>query len=162
MVILLVQISSGKRYDRLASIKELLEPHVCEAIDGLPFTTEGYERAKNILKANYGKTSENVRAYVDNINALPIVHGSRPSKIHQFCQTLNFNVQSLETLGKVSDCLSMVRGVPNKLPGIKPELVSNKVGWQDWGFGELLQALEEWKEIHPLKLTTKICRHNLA
>ena len=45
----------------------------------------------------------------------------------------------------------MVRGVLDKLPGIKAELVSNKVGWQDWGFGELLHALEEWKEIHPLE-----------
>ena len=140
---------------KFSHLKELLEPHVCEAIDGLPFTTEGYERAKNILKSNYGKTSEIVRAYVDNINALPIVHGSHPSKIHQFCQTLNYNVQSLETLGKVSDCLSMVRGVLDKLPGIKPELVSNKVGWQYWGFGELLQALEEWKEIHPLETNQK-------
>ena len=49
----------------------------------------------------------------------------------------------------------MVRGVLDKLPGIKPELVSNKVGWQDWGFGELLQALEEWKEIHPLETNHK-------
>ena len=52
---------------KFSHLKELLEPHVCEAIDGLPFTTEGYERAKNILKSNYGKTSEIVRAYVDNI-----------------------------------------------------------------------------------------------
>ena len=140
---------------KFSHLKELLEPYVCEAIDGLPFTTEGYERAKNILKSNYGKTSEIVGAYVDNINALPVVHGSHPSKIHQFCQTLNYNVQSLETLGKASDCLSMVRGVLDKLPGIKPELVSNKVGWQDWGFGELLQALEEWKEIHPLETNQK-------
>ena len=89
---------------------------------------------------------------MDNINALPTVHRSQPSKIHQFCQTLKYNVQSLETLGKLSDCLSMVRGVLDKLPGIKAEIVSNKMGWQDWGFGELLQALEEWKEVHPLEM----------
>ena len=85
---------------KFSYLKESLEPHVCEAIDGLPFTTEGYESAKNILKSNYGKTSEIVRAYVDNINALPIVYGSHPSKIHQFCVTLNYNVQSLEILFK--------------------------------------------------------------
>jgi len=34
-------------------LKELLEPHVRSSIDGLPFTTEGYERAKNILKTKY-------------------------------------------------------------------------------------------------------------
>ena len=41
----------------------------------------------------------------------------------------------------------MVRGVLGKLPGIKAQLVS-KTG----GFGELLQALEEWKEVHPLEM----------
>ena len=31
-------------------LKELLEPKIREDIDGLPFSTEGYQRAKNILK----------------------------------------------------------------------------------------------------------------
>ncbi|RMX40965.1 hypothetical protein pdam_00014870, partial [Pocillopora damicornis] len=140
---------------KFAHLKELPERNVCESIDGLPFTSEGYQRAKNILTSNYGKISEIVRAYIDNLNALPVITGSQPSKIHKFCQTLNYNVQSLETLGKLSSCFSMVRGVLDKLPGIKAELVSGKVGWQDWGFTELIRALEEWKAIHPLELAEK-------
>ena len=128
---------------KFAHLKELLESDVCESIDGLPFSPEGYERAKNILKSNYGKTSEIVRAYIDNINGLPVVTGCIPNEIHKFCQTLNYNVQSLETLGKLSGCLFMVRGVLDKLPDIKADLVSGKPGWQDWGFGDLMQALEE-------------------
>ena len=85
---------------KFAHLKELLESDVCESIDGLPFSPEGYERAKNILKSNYGKTSEIVRAYIDNINGLPVVTGCIPNEIHRFCQTLNYNVQSLETLGR--------------------------------------------------------------
>ena len=53
--------------------------------------------------------------------------------IHEF-----INVQSLETMGKLSQCLSMVRDVLEKLHGIKVELVANQVGWQDWEFNELL------------------------
>lgn len=136
---------------KFAHLKELLESDVCESIDGLPFSPEGYERAKNILKSNYGKTSEIVRAYIDNINGLPVVTGCIPNEIHKFCQTLNYNVQSLETLGKLSGCLFMVRGVLDKLPDIKADLVSGKPGWQDWGFGDLMQALEEWKAIHPME-----------
>ena len=90
--------------------QEFLESNVCEAIDGLPFNSEGYERAKNILKSNYGKTSEIVRAYIDNINALPVISGSKPNEIHKFWQTLNYNVQALETLGKLSGCLSLCVG----------------------------------------------------
>ena len=96
---------------KFAHLKELLRTDVCEEIDGLPFTTEGYERAKNILESNHGKTSEIIRSYTDNIQNLPVVNGANPAKIHKFCQTLTYNVQSLETLGKLSDCLSMVRRV---------------------------------------------------
>ena len=45
----------------------------------------------------------------------------------------------------------MVRGVLDKLPEIKADLVSGKPGWQDWAFGDLMQALEEWKAIHPME-----------
>ena len=141
---------------KFAHLKELLESKVCGSIDGLPFTSEGYQRAKNILTSNYGKMSEIVRAYIDNLNALPVITGSQPSKIHNCCQTLNYNVPSLEMLGKLLSCLSMVRGVLDKRPGIKAELVSGKVGWQDLGFTGLIGALEERKAIHPLELAEKI------
>ena len=109
-----------------------------------------------MLTSNYGKTSEIVRAYIDNLNALPVITGSQPSRIHKFCQTLNYNVESLETLGKLLSCLSLVRGILDKLPGIKAELVSGKVGWQDWRFSELMGALREWKAIHLLELAEKV------
>ena len=136
---------------KFSYLKELLEPKVCNEIDGLPFTTEGYARAKNILKTNHGNTSEIVKAYITNIQELPTITGRKINMIHEFIKTLNYNVQSLETLGKLSQCLSMVRGILEKLPGIKAELVTNQVGWQDWGFTELLGALENWKAIHPLE-----------
>ena len=136
---------------KFSYLKELLEPKVCNEIDGLPFTTEGYARAKNILKTNHGNTSEIVRAYITNIQELPTITGRKINMIHEFIKTLNYNVQSLETLGKLSQCLSMVRGILEKLPGIKAELVTNQVGWQDWGFTELLGALENCKAIHPLE-----------
>ena len=43
---------------KFAYLKDLLEPKVRAGIDGLPFSSEGYERAKNILRNKYGKTSE--------------------------------------------------------------------------------------------------------
>ena len=94
-----------------------------------------------------------MRGYIDNINALPVVSGSQPNDIHKFWQTLNYNVQSLETLGKLSGCLSMVHGVLDKLPGIKADFVNGKPGWQDWGFTELMRSLEEWKAIHPMEVS---------
>ena len=47
---------------KFAYLKELVDAKVRAEIDGLPFTTEAYERAKNILISEYGKTREIVNA----------------------------------------------------------------------------------------------------
>ena len=48
----------------------LLGPKVKTAVEALPFTAEGYNRAKSILLGNYGKESEITKAYVKEIMAL--------------------------------------------------------------------------------------------
>ena len=135
---------------KFAYLKELLEPKVREGVDGLQFTTEGYKRAKNILKTEYGKVSEIVNTYIENIMALPVVVGSQPSKVHEFYHKLSYNVQSLESLGKLSECWGLVRSVLNKLKGIKADLVRGQTEWQTLGFPELVKALQTWKDIHPI------------
>lgn len=57
-------------------LKELVDPKIRTEIDGLPFSSEGYERAKNILIRKYGQTSEVVNAYVENIMSLPTIGGT--------------------------------------------------------------------------------------
>ena len=128
---------------------ELLEPKVREGVDGLQFTTEGYERAKNILKTEYGKVSEIVNTYIENIMALPVVVGSQPSKVHEFYHKLSYNVQSLESLGKLSECWGLVRSVLNKLKGIKADLVRGQTEWQTWGFPELVKSFTNLERYPP-------------
>ena len=120
---------------KFAYLKELVEPRVRKGIDGLPFTFEGYERAKNTLQTNYGQTSEIINTHVENIQGLPVISGTHPTKIHDFFETLLYNVQSLETLGKTSDYKALVRGVLTKLPGIKAALRSSgETGLENVGF----------------------------
>ena len=133
-------------------LKELVEPRVRKGIDGLPFTSEGYERAKNIPQTNYDQTNEIINAYVENIRGLPVISGTHPAKIHDFFETLLYNVQSHETLGKTSDCKALVREALNKLSGIEAELVQGKPDWKTWDFTQLINALREWKEIHPREI----------
>ena len=108
------------------SLKELVDPKVRSTIDGLPFTTEGYERAKNILKTKYGDDSEIVNAYIQNIMYLPVIRGTNAGKIHDFYAKLLFNVQSLETLGKLREVNGYVRMCLDKLEGIRGDLVRTK------------------------------------
>ena len=60
-------------------LRSLLEPKVWATIEGLPFTKEGNERAKHILKTKYRKESEIVNANVTNIMSLPVIYGSNPN-----------------------------------------------------------------------------------
>ena len=87
------------------------------SIDGLPFTTEGYERAKNILKTKFGKESEIVNAYVSSIMSLPVFYGEIPNKLSQFSEKLCSSVQALETMGKLGEGNGYVGMTLNKLGG---------------------------------------------
>ena len=48
---------------KFSYLKDLLVPRVRATVDGLPFTSEGYVRAKNILKTKYGRPSEVANAH---------------------------------------------------------------------------------------------------
>ena len=90
-------------------LKDIVDPKTRKEIDGLPFSSEGYERAKHILKRKCGKPSEVVNASVENIMSLPTINGSQPNKIHEFYEKLLFHVQSLETMGKLQEVNGYVR-----------------------------------------------------
>ena len=136
---------------KFSYLKELLEPKLRTAIDGLPLTMEGYERAKNILKTKYGKPTEIVNAYVQTIMSLPIIHGAQPTKIHEFYEKLVYSVQSLKTLGKVREVNGYTRMTLDKLEGVRGDLVCTDEDWQEWNFPQLIKALQQWTERNPLK-----------
>ena len=62
---------------KFSYLRELVELKVRNLIDGLPFTDEGYTKAKDLLIRRYGNTSEVVGAYVRNILELPTVKERR-------------------------------------------------------------------------------------
>ena len=133
----------------------MLEPKVRLLVDGLPFNTEGYTRAKNILTSRYGKVSEVVNAHVQAIMVLPIVHGSNPIGIHEFYEKLLTHVQSLETIGKLNTIEGYVRSNLVKLPQIRSDLVRLDGEWQQWHFPKLRDALKQWVERKPVTETGK-------
>ena len=126
---------------KFSYLNELLEPKVRTAIEGLPFTTKGYERAKNILKTKYGKESEIVNAHLINIMSPPVIYGSNPNKILEFYQMLSPNLQALETMGRIKEVNGYVSMTLDKLDGIRGDLVRTDDNRQDWEFPHLLEAL---------------------
>ena len=74
--------------------RELLDSKVKRTIEGLPFTAEGYNRAKSILDEKYGKESEIVKAHSREILELPSVQGANPKKISEFSEKLAYYVHT--------------------------------------------------------------------
>ena len=137
---------------KFSYLKELLLPKVRVHIEGLPLTTEGYERAKHILKSIYGKSSEVINAYVQNQTSLPVIKGANPSKVHDFHTKLLTSVQALESMGKLSEVNGFSRATLDKLEGIKSDIVRTDDSWQNWGFPQLVEALRRWTERKPIPL----------
>ena len=135
---------------KFSYLKELLVPGVRASVDGLPFTTECYERAKTLLQTKYGKPSEVTNAHMQRVIGLPTVYGTQPAKIHDFYGKLSSHIQVLETMGKVKEIGGFVRVKLDKLPGVRADLVRLDDIWQEWGFRELIESLRKWCDRNPI------------
>ncbi len=112
-----------------------LGPNVKHRVEALPFTVEGYNRAKSILADQYGKNSQIVKAYIKEIMNLPHISGANPKKIAEFSENL---VQ-----GNVSMTL-------DKLPAIRGDLVRDDPDWENWDFVKLAEAIKQWTKRNPV------------
>ena len=65
-------------------LKEVLEKHGRNNIQGLPLTDDGYDNAKATLEAEYGHPADIMNAYVKNIMELPVITGLNPRKVKEF------------------------------------------------------------------------------
>ena len=66
---------------KFAYLRELLDAKVRWTVEALPFTAEGYNRAKSILEDKYGNEAEIVKAYTQEILNLPTISNANPKKI---------------------------------------------------------------------------------
>ena len=69
---------------KFSHLKEFLFPQVHKIIDGLPFPSDGYYRAKTVPLAKFGKPTVVANAHVKYATSLPVVLGTHPNRIHDF------------------------------------------------------------------------------
>ena len=65
-----IEKSSIPPVTKFACLRELLVPNVRKMVEALPFTPEGYNRAKSLLKDKFSKESEIVKVYTCKILGL--------------------------------------------------------------------------------------------
>ena len=128
---------------------ELLEPSVKRVVEALPFTPEGYNRVKSILKDRFGKESEIEKAYVKEILELPHITSPSPKKIGEFYEKLSYSGQALETMKRLDQVSGNVSMTLDKLPAIRGDLVRTDPDWETWDFLKLTEALRQWVRRNP-------------
>ena len=122
----------------------LLGPKVKTAVEALPFTAEGYKRAKSILLSNHGKESEITKVFVKEIMALPVITSANPRRISEFSEKLTYSVQALETMNKLCEVNGNVPMTLDKLPAIRRDLLRTDPDWEKWNFAQLSEAVRLW------------------
>ena len=135
---------------KFAYLKSFLDQKVKHSIAGLPFSKEGYNRAKSILLDKYGKDSEIIKAYTQQIFDLPLIPNQNLHRIHDFCDKLMFSVQSLQTMGKLEQVNGYVAMTLDKLPGIRGDLLRTDPSWENRTFDKLMEALRLWTRRNPI------------
>jgi Arc/MetJ-type ribon-helix-helix transcriptional regulator len=136
---------------KFSYLRELLCEKAKKAIEALPYTAEGYNRAVSILKDRFGNDSEVVKAYVKEILDLPYTPSTSPKKIHEFYERLAYSVQSLETLKKLEAVNGTVSMTLEKLPNIRGDLVRSDPEWERWTFVQFTEALRLWTRRNPVE-----------
>ena len=138
---------------KFSYLRELLDSKVRKTVEALPFTSEGYNRAKSILQEKFGKESEVVKAYTREILDLPTIPNSNPKKISEFSEKLTYCVQALETLKRLEQVNGAVSMTLDKLPAIRGDLVQTDPDWERWDFTKLSEAVRLWVRKNPVETT---------
>ena len=72
-----------------------------------------------------------MKAYLQNIMALPVISGSQPVKVREFYEKLLFNVQALKTMATLKDVNGYVQISVDKLEDIRGDLLRTDDDWQE-------------------------------
>ena len=85
---------------------------------------------------------------------LSVITGTNPARIWEFYEKLVTNTQTLESMGNEKEFRGYVRLTLDKLSRIRANLVTLGDDWQEWGFPQLVEALQKWCERNPVPLNS--------
>ena len=135
--------------NKLGYLQGYLSTKVRALISGLSYSEEGYEETKEILKKKYGRPADIIKHYIKEITELSSP-GRDIKKMYEFADKLSVAVQSLKTLGKLAETRGLAQTTLEKLSGIRNDLIGSAENFDEWGYEELLKALEMWMRKNPV------------
>lgn len=119
---------------KFSYLRKLLDSKAKRKIEALSFTPEGYNRTKSILLEKYGKESEIIEAYTEEIFDLP-------KKTCEFSEKLTSCVQILQKINKLEQLNGAASMTLDKLPATCGDLVHTVPNWEKWDSAQLFEAI---------------------
>ena len=118
---------------------------------GLPHSAEGYQEAKKIVEATYGKHIKVHKALIKDLESLPnITSLAKIKEIHEFYNELSRTVRTLATMKKLQSAQSYVYSIMDKLGPVREALAQKDDNWEEWGLEELVENLRKYTDRNPL------------
>ena len=85
---------------KMARLRQCLTGNALEAIHGLGVTAPEYEEAKEILKSKYGGVRRLLRAYMDQLEQMPLIRSNDIHTLERFADLVRITVVKLQAEGK--------------------------------------------------------------
>ena len=85
---------------KMARLRQCLTGTALKAIHGLGVSTPEYEEAKEILKAKYGGACRLLRAYLDQLEQMPLIRSNDIHALEKFADPVQITVIKLQAEGK--------------------------------------------------------------
>ena len=127
-------------------------------IDGLPFSSEGYNQAKSILVGKYRKPSEVANTHIRSFMTLPTIHNTNPKNIYDFYERPIAHINTLDTMSKLKEISGYVGFTLDKLCDVTADLVRTDDNWQNWELNELIGAICKWTERNSIERLERLNR----
>ncbi len=122
----------------------MVSPKIREKISNLKPGTEGYKKAWERLKCEYGQTKVVVNCHIEEILNLSPVKEINYENVQTFYEQLSKNVDALQTLGESEMLKGFVLATLNKLSQVKPDIIRTDDNWENWAMEDLLGAMQKW------------------
>ena len=85
---------------KMARLRQCLTGNALEAIRGLGVTAPEYEEAKEILKSKYGGARRLLRAYMDQLEQMPLIRSNDIHALERFADLVRIIVVKLQAEGR--------------------------------------------------------------
>ena len=126
-------------------LQALIKGKARETIKGLPYSQEGYEEAKKLLKDRYGRPSHLKRQTIQDLEDLePIGYSQKLDKVHKFTEKFKKTVRTLNTLGALIEAEGHIFKVFEKLGPIRESITQRDDAWESWKLERLAEELEKY------------------